>query len=283
MSQGREQTQSQGTEADAAAETRPPLVSVITAVLNGAEFLARCIQSVIDQDYENIEHIIIDGGSTDGSVDILRRFDQRIAFWISEPDSGHADAWNKGLARARGDWICFLGADDEFLPGAVSAYMRLAGQHSEADYLCSRMRRVYPSGYTRIKGEPWRWAEFQKRMTTAHPGSMHRRDLFQKLGTYDTSYRTAQDYEFLLRARGQLKAAYMPRVTVMMRAGGVSESAKTLRDAERAKVRSGGRPKPLAALEFHIEDSKSRLGKLRRGSTRWWRRVVQFGREKVGS
>lgn len=241
-----------------------PLVSVITGVFNGAEFLERCIQSVMDQNYPNIEHIIIDGGSTDGSTDILRRFDQKIAFWISEPDSGVSEAWNKGVARAHGEWICFLGADDEFLPGAVSAYMKLASQHPEADYLLSRLRRVYPSGYVRTKGEPWTWSKFQKRMNTAHPGSMHRRSFLQKVGAFDTAYRTALDYELLLRVRNQLKTAYMPTVTVMMRAGGISDSSAALREAQQAKVRSGGRPKPLAALEFQIENSKSWLGELRR-------------------
>ena len=125
---------------------------------------------------------MIDGGSTDGTVDVLRRYDDRIALWKSEPDHGVYDAWNKSLREAHGEWICFLGADDEFLPGAVSAYMALAASNPQAEYLSSQVRWVHPSGYERIIGEPWRWRKFSKSMCTAHVGSMHRRSLFDRVG-----------------------------------------------------------------------------------------------------
>jgi glycosyltransferase involved in cell wall biosynthesis len=92
------------------------------------------MESILRQDYPNIEHIVLDGGSSDGTVDVLRKYDDRIALWKSEPDRGIYDAWNKGLALARGEWICFLGADDEFLSGAVSAYMEFASQNPVAEY-----------------------------------------------------------------------------------------------------------------------------------------------------
>src|ERR1700748_1400497 len=109
-----------------------PLVTVITAVFNGQPHIAGCLESVLEQDYPNIEHIVMDGCSIDGTVDVLRRYDDQIAYWKSERDSGVYDAWNKGLAEARGEWICFLGSDDEFLPGAVSTYMALAAKHPKA-------------------------------------------------------------------------------------------------------------------------------------------------------
>ena len=103
-----------------------PLVTVVTAVYNGQPYMANCLESVSRQDYPYIEHIVLDGGSSDGTIDVLQQHDQRITLWKSQPDRGVSDAWNKGLLEARGEWICFLGADDEFLPGAVSAYMELA-------------------------------------------------------------------------------------------------------------------------------------------------------------
>ncbi len=112
-----------------------PLVSVITAVFNGEAFIASCIESVLSQDYPNIEHIVLDGGSTDGTVAILRKYQDQIAFWQSEPDKGVFDAWNKGLDLARGEWIAFLGADDCYLPGAISAYIELAQRNPEAEFL----------------------------------------------------------------------------------------------------------------------------------------------------
>jgi glycosyltransferase involved in cell wall biosynthesis len=236
-----------------------PLITVVTAVFNGQPYLAGCLDSVLQQDYPNIEHIVLDGGSNDGTVEELQAYGDRIAFWKSESDEGVYDAWNKGLQEARGEWICFLGADDELLPEAVSAYMELAMQNPNAEYLTSRVEWVHSSGCRRIIGHPWNWKEFSRWMCSAHVGSMHRRSLYNRLGNYDTSYRSAADYELLLRARGQLNAAYMPTVTVRMRAGGVSDSSRALAEAKRAKIDAGGRNTVLAELEFLIAKAKFAL------------------------
>jgi glycosyltransferase involved in cell wall biosynthesis len=241
-----------------------PLVTVITAVFNGRPFVAGCLESVLQQDYTNIEHIVLDAGSTDGTLDVLRQYDNRIALWKSEPDKGIYDAWNKGLVEARGDWICFLGIDDEFLPGAVKAYMALAAKHTEAEYLSSRVRWVHPSGYVRTRGAPWAWPEFLRWMCSAHPGSMHRASLYERFGSYDPSFGSAADYELLLRARGSLRTAYLPRVTVMMRGGGMTDNRAVLADSHRAKVTTGGRNAILAAMELGIANAKYLLRPLRR-------------------
>ena len=206
---------------------------------------------------------MIDGGSTDGTVDVLQRYDQRVSLWKSEPDKGVFDAWNKALLEARGEWICFLGVDDEFLPGAISAYMKLAANNPQAEYLSSRVKWLHPSGYERILGGPWEWRSFSRWMCTAHAGSMHRRRLFERLGNYDISYRMVGDYEFLLRARSRLNTAYMTLVTVLMRAGGVSDARQALVEQARAKVAAGGRNKLLAVLELHFANAKFALHPLR--------------------
>lgn len=250
-------------------DPKHPLVTVITAVFNGRQHLTGCLESVLQQDYPNIEHIVIDGGSTDGTVDLLRRFDDRVALWKSEPDRGIYEAWNKGLAEALGHWICFLGADDEFLPGAVSAYMALAEKHPEAEYLSSQIRWVHPSGYVNpAHGRPWTWRGFARCMCVAHVGSMHRRSLYDRLGVYDTSYRSAADYELLLRARDQLRTAYMPVATAMMRAGGLSDNSIALAEARRAKVVTGGRNRLLATIELWDVRFRLMLGPLRRAAGR---------------
>jgi glycosyltransferase involved in cell wall biosynthesis len=241
-----------------------PLVTVVTAVFNGRTYMAGCLETVLRQDYPNIEHIVMDGGSTDGTVEVLRQYDDRIALWRSEPDHGVYDAWNKALAEAQGEWICFLGADDEFMPGAVSAYMALAAKHPEAEYLSSRERWVHPTGYERLLGSAWEWKKFSRIMCVAHVGSMHRRSLYERLGSYDTSFGSAADYELLLRAQNSLRAAYMPVTTVIMRAGGVSDSPNAFADATRAKIISGGRNAILARLELRIAEIKLVLRPLRR-------------------
>jgi len=241
-----------------------PLVTVVTAVFNGRPYLAGCLESVLRQDYPNIEHVILDGGSDDGTVDVLRQYDDRIAFWKSEPDKGVYDAWNKALTETCGEWICFLGVDDEFLPGAISSYIALATRNPQAEYLSSQVKWIHSSGYMRMMGKPWTWGRFRKWMCTAHVGSMHRRSLYDRLGAYDTSYRSAADYEFLLRARDELKAAYMPIPTVIMRAGGVSDTAVSLEETKRAKISTGGRNKLLAEFEFYVTRAKFVLRPLRR-------------------
>ncbi len=144
-----------------------PLVTVITATWNAAATLPECLASVEAQDYPNVEHLVMDGASRDNTVDILRKHAGKRMRWVSEPDRGIYDAWNKGLRLAQGEWIAFLGADDVYLPGAISAYMQLAAKHSEAVYLSSHVRWRRPNGKTRLIGEPWRWPRFQRYMTTA--------------------------------------------------------------------------------------------------------------------
>ena len=229
-----------------------PLVSVITAVFNGNDSIAKCIESVLNQDYPNIEHIILDGGSNDGTVETLRSYGDRIASWISEPDNGVYDAWNKGLKLARGEWIAFLGADDIYLAGAISTYMNLASEHPEAELLTSRARLDHPTGYSPIFGGPWEWPRFATAMSTIHVGIMHRRSLFERYGTFNTSYRIAADYEFLLRAREQLRSAFTPATTVVMRAGGLSDSTAALHEAKRVKIAAGVRSAPVAAFQLGL-------------------------------
>src|SRR4051812_43794117 len=101
-----------GRDAARARGVTPPRISVITAVLNGDRHLEHCILSVASQTYPNIEFIVIDGGSTDGSVEIIRRHEHRIRYWVSEPDKGIYDALNKGIRASTGDWVCVLGSDD---------------------------------------------------------------------------------------------------------------------------------------------------------------------------
>lgn len=241
-----------------------PLVTVITAVFNGKPYIDLCIESVLKQDYPNVEHIVIDGGSTDGTIDVLNKYSEQLAFWRSEPDNGVYDAWNKALAVANGEWICFLGADDEFQPGAISTYMKFASEHPELEYISSQERWVHSSGYERIRGGPWKWKRFIRSMCVAHVGSMHHRSLFKRLGTYDTSFGSAADYEFLLRAQSSLRAGFIPAITVMMRAGGMSNTLGAFAEATRAKIVTGGRNPVVAKIELLIAGVKFPLRPLRR-------------------
>ncbi len=225
-----------------------PLVTVITATYNAAGTLRACMESVRAQDYPSIEHLLIDGGSKDETIEILKA-EATPGTWISEPDRGIYDAWNKGLALARGEWIAFLGADDRFLPGAVSAYMQLAAENPEALYLSSQVRWLGPNGNTRLIGQPWRWPRFQRYMCTAHVGSMHHRRFFEQYGQYEISLPIVADYEMLLRAGPRLPAAFLPQVTVEMQGGGNSDNLRAVDEAAQVKIATGRRTPWLVAME----------------------------------
>ena len=226
-----------------------PLVTIITATFNAEATLLACLKSVKAQDYPRIQHLVIDGASKDGTVAILREHAGESVAWISEPDRGVYDAWNKGLARAEGEWIAFLGADDVLLLDAVSAYMRLAKEHPEAEYLSSYVGWISPGGKPRRIGGPWVWSRFRRYMCTAHVASMHRRSLFERIGTYDDKLRIVADYELLLRAGPSLKTAFLPQVTVQMQGGGNSDNLKGVNEAALVKKTTGSRSAVMAEIE----------------------------------
>lgn len=207
-----------------------PLISIIVAVFNGAKTLQQCIDSVSQQTYPNKELIIIDGGSNDGTVELLKVNNQQIHAWISEPDQGIYSAWNKGLAIANGEWICFLGSDDYFWGTNVLERM---SRHLET--LPTDIRVVYgqimllnsKNEELYLYGEPWKNIKkrFKQLMSIPHLGTLHQRSLFEQNGHFNESFRIAGDYELLLRELKTANAEFIPDlITVAMRQGGISSN-----------------------------------------------------------
>lgn len=122
-------------------------ISIITPSLNQAPFLRQTLRSVLDQDYSELEYLVVDGGSSDGSIDIIREHADRLAWWVSEPDAGQADAINKGILHARGEIVAWLNSDDYYLPGAVSAAMRVLDAHPEALFVYGNVQSVDADGH----------------------------------------------------------------------------------------------------------------------------------------
>jgi glycosyltransferase involved in cell wall biosynthesis len=239
------------------------VVTVITATFNAAQHIEKTILSVLNQSYNNVEYIIIDGGSTDGTLDIIRKYQHAIDYWISEPDKGIYDAWNKGICLSQGEWIAFLGADDILLKEALQSYVALIASYynSPPEYVSSRVNLISGTKVSRTIGQQWRWKAFRSWMNVAHVGSLHSRSLFERYGLYDTSYRICADYEFLLRPGASLRSAYMDSITAYMRIGGISNSLQALWEAERAKVSTGGRSVVASRIERLVATGKFKLRK----------------------
>jgi glycosyltransferase involved in cell wall biosynthesis len=229
----------------------PPKISIVIAVFNGAKTFQECLDSFTQQTYQYKELLVIDGGSTDGTIDLIIANQQHMHYWISEPDKGIYDAWNKALKHASGDWVSFLGADDTLLPNALQNYSSYLQTHEDEalDYVSSKVNLVSGDKFIRTIGKPWKWHAFKRYMNVAHVGSLHHKRLYEKYGGYDTSYKICADYEFLLRPKASLKAGFLNIETVDMSIGGASDSNAALIETARAKVTSGGRNKLIAKFE----------------------------------
>lgn len=175
---------------------------------------------------------MIDGGSTDGSIDIIRGFRDQLAYWVSEPDGGIYDAWNKGLRHAQGQWIAFMGADDVWSsPTAIEKLMMLA-RFPKVNLVTARLQKLPHAGVKGYSfGEAWSTKRMRMFMSVAHSGMPHHRSLFDKFGPFDTQFRIAGDYDFLLRAAGDIRAAFLDETVAYMGGAGVSSTQmKRVRD-----------------------------------------------------
>jgi len=198
-------------------------VSIIVAVRNGSSVLQRCIDSVSAQAHPVRELIIMDGGSTDTTVDMLKAYGDAIAYWESEQDHGVYHAWNKALNRATGNWICFLGADDQFANDYSLGDLVQAAIRREADLVSGRAGIVDSRGnIVRVVGEPWNWRRMKHHQVVAHPGMLHRRELFSRFGRFNDHYRVGGDYDFLLRVGPHVRTAFVDEIVVLMGASGIS-------------------------------------------------------------
>lgn len=212
------------------AQTGRPLVTIITASFNAAQHLPRTIKSIRELSYENIEWIIVDGNSTDGTVNLIRHNEDVIDYWVSEPDNGIYDAWNKGISVARGEWIAFLGAGDSYRPHSISAYLSAINASPEVPGLaCSQVQFVNDEGLAlRVWGSPFKWNIFKRYMNIAHVGALHHKSLFEKNGLFDKSYSSSSDYEFFMRYGERLRSLYLETITADMLVGGISNGYNSI-------------------------------------------------------
>jgi glycosyltransferase involved in cell wall biosynthesis len=207
-----------------------PLVSVITVVFNGAATLEHNIQSVIGQAYDNVEHIVIDGGSSDGTTDILRKYDDHIDYWVSEKDAGIYDAMNKGIALANGEYIGMLNADDYFADALALGMIVRRLEENDVDAVFSCLDIVAPNNLDHVLRR-YRISSFSPFMLRIgvmppHPTFYCKKSCYEKAGPYRTDYRIAADFEMMVRLllRYRITWSFIDEITVKMRVGGLSSS-----------------------------------------------------------
>lgn len=200
-------------------------VSIVTITRNAREFVPDTIRSVAEQTYPLIEYIVVDGASTDGTVDIIRANSHHISRWISEPDRGISDAFNKGLALSTGDYVLFLNSDDRLASSSVVARMVDAIENAGVPELiygdCNLVDRQ--SGRHLYKATiEFSTGAFKRGRTLPHPSLFTSRAYFDRYGPFDTEFRIAMDYEFLLRGALESRVVHVPIVVTEVRSGGIS-------------------------------------------------------------
>lgn len=206
-------------------------VSLITVTYNSAKYVEDCINSIIKQDYNNIEYIVVDGGSNDGTVDIIKKFSPYIFKWISEADGGMYDAINKGMKFATGDVIGILNSDDVLASSDVISEVVKCFEENKVDSLYGDLVYVEPYNLQKVlrfwKGMPYKRRRFKYGWMPAHPTFYIRRELVEKFGGYESHYFTAADFEFMARYlyRYKISAIYLPKLFVKMRSGGASNES----------------------------------------------------------
>jgi len=203
-------------------------ITVITAVYNAKDTVAEAIESVLAQDYADVELVVIDGASSDGTTELLESYREHIDIFVSEPDHGIYDALNKGIKHATGDVVGFLHADDLFADETVLSKVAAAFASGDVDAVYGDLEYVSKDAPDKVI-RYWQSGDFSRHRLKhgwmpPHPTFYVRRSVYQEHGGFDTSFRIAADYDCMLRFLGlaRVRCAYIPSVMVKMRLGGAS-------------------------------------------------------------
>jgi glycosyltransferase involved in cell wall biosynthesis len=203
-------------------------VSIITAAFNNYDTIEDTIKSVISQKYENIEYLVIDGGSSDESLEIIKKYRNKIANWISEPDEGIYDALNKGLKMSTGDIVGFLHADDVYAHEMVIDWVVSRVMNYDTESCYGDLLYVYKENMNKTirywKSRPYSEGLLKKGWMPPHPTFFVKKSIYEKYGYFNTDFKIAADYELMLRLleKNKISTHYIPEVLVKMRMGGKS-------------------------------------------------------------
>ena len=240
-------------------ENVDPLVSIVTPSFNQARFLEATLCSVLEQDYPNVEYILMDGGSTDGSVDIIKRYADKLAYWESRPDLGQTDAINKGFARAKGEIFAWLNSDDMYMPGAITSAVTYLQSHPDVGMVYGDARLINAEGQ--------KIGDFPAAQTDLHrlkqgyvhipqQSSFFRADLWRRVGPLDPSFYFAMDYDLWVRLARETTLVYTPQLWASFRLHGDSKTVaaddRCWSDMLRVHYRDGGSWFSLIVLKYLV-------------------------------
>ncbi len=231
-------------------------VSIVTPSYNQAAYLEETLCSVLDQGYPDLEYLVVDGGSTDGSLEIIKRYADRLAWWVSEADRGQADAINKGFARATGKYVAWLNSDDAYLPGAIQAAVAALQGHPEAALVYGDMLAVDAAGQVTntIRYGDWGLDDLMRFDILGQPAVFMRRDALQRAGGLDLRYHYMLDHHLWLRLaqEGRLRhvSAYWARARFHPAAKNVAQAAAFGQEAYRIVAWMATQPALAPRLEL---------------------------------
>lgn len=209
-----------------------PLVSIITVVFNGDKYLYQTIESVINQDYDNVEYIIIDGGSTDRTVEIIREYEDRIDFWVSEKDNGISDAFNKGIHQARGEFILMLNCGDSFMSNtAIDGSLLVKNMNQIITFQAkTSYGNIFPSNHTytidTMNNCFSTINNFVNNAMVAHQTAFVPKSVYNEIGGYNNKYKIRMDFDFFIRASKKFEIKFYPKPIVLYPTDGISSQLK---------------------------------------------------------
>lgn len=191
-----------------------PLVSIVTPSYNQAAFLEQTLCSVLEQDYPSIEYLVADGGSTDGSVEIIQRYANRLAWWVSEKDHGQAEAINKGFARAKGKYVAWINSDDYYQPGAIRTAVKVLEQNPELGMVYGNVQVVDKDGrvLNNLRYNNWGLEDLMTFHIIGQPSVIMRRSVLEKAGYLNLSFHFMLDHQLWLRMGLQAGMLYIPQL-----------------------------------------------------------------------
>lgn len=201
-----------------------PLVSIITPTLNSERYIRDNVKSVLSQTYSNIEHIIIDGGSTDKTINIVQEMDPK-GIIISEPDEGISDAFNKGIKLSKGDIIAILNSDDYYANGAViERVVNIFSNKPEVMITYGMVQAIAPetNEILVVYGEPFSIKKMEMEIITPHPSIFARREVYERVGHFSLEYKICMDHDYFLRATKIYEPYFLDEIMTVMRLGGIS-------------------------------------------------------------